>query len=100
MPELQSRVQNLDGRVVIIDPSFDRNPNPVWDVPTLDQIKAQKRISDWEKKKKALEYQGKFRSPSLAMELRFKTSLAYLQPFVETGVALGIYTDRLVRLFS
>lgn len=100
MQELQSRDQNLDGRVVIIDPSFDGNPKPIWDIPTLDQKKSAQRMTSWLYKKEALKYQGRFSSPSLAKELRFKTSLEFLQPFIETGVALGIYADRMVRLFS
>lgn len=96
--ELASRIQSLDKHVVIIDPSFDGGPS--WDIPTLDQLKNQQRLSAWHDKKNALKYDGAFNTPSLARELRIKSALAYLQPFIETGVALGIYTDRILRVFS
>lgn len=95
---LKSREQNLDGRYVLIDPSFDGAQKPAWDVPTLEQLKAKQRLSNWEYKKEKLKYEGQFRSPSLAQELRFNTTLTFLQPYIETGVAMGIWIDRLITL--
>ena len=91
------RLAAFDRHVVIIDPSWDDGPS--WDIPTLDQLKATHRLNNYIYKRENWDAIQEAIRLSAVREMRFKKTIAYLQPFVESGVFLGIEINRLISIF-
>lgn len=66
--EIRSRIDTLDGHIVVTDPTFDGGPS--WDIPTLDQQRTQKRLAQYKSKRENADICRKIEARRNSMEFR------------------------------